>query len=63
MPWLYPLGQSASVYGDGIRRTASSLGRLCSKYAMRDNERRTDIALALLATASIAGIVLIGRTA
>lgn len=29
---------------------------------MRDNERRTDIALALLATASIAGIMLIGRS-
>jgi hypothetical protein len=28
---------------------------------MRENERRTDIALALLATASIAGIMLIGR--
>jgi hypothetical protein len=28
---------------------------------MRDRERRTDIALALLATASIAGIMLIGR--
>jgi hypothetical protein len=28
---------------------------------MRDNERRTDIALALLATASIAGIMLISR--
>jgi hypothetical protein len=28
---------------------------------MRDSERRTDIALALLATASIAGIMLIGR--
>jgi hypothetical protein len=28
---------------------------------MRDNDRRTDIALALLATASIAGIMLIGR--
>jgi hypothetical protein len=28
---------------------------------MGDNERRTDIALALLATASIAGIMLIGR--
>ncbi len=28
---------------------------------MRDNERRTDIALALLATVSIAGIMLIGR--
>jgi hypothetical protein len=28
---------------------------------MRDNELRTDIALALLATASIAGIMLIGR--
>jgi len=30
---------------------------------MRDSEHRTDIALALLATASIAGIVLIGRAA
>jgi hypothetical protein len=30
---------------------------------MRDNERRTDIALVVLATASIAGIVLIGRAA
>jgi hypothetical protein len=29
---------------------------------MRDNDRRTDIALALLASASIAGIMLIGRT-
>jgi hypothetical protein len=28
---------------------------------MRDDDRRTDIALALLATASIAGIMLIGR--
>jgi len=28
---------------------------------MRGNEHRTDIALALLATASIAGIVWIGR--
>ena len=28
---------------------------------MRDSERRIDIALALLATASIAGIMLIGR--
>jgi len=28
---------------------------------MRENEHRTDIALALLATASIAGIMLIGR--
>jgi len=28
---------------------------------MRENERRTNIALALLATASIAGIMLIGR--
>jgi hypothetical protein len=28
---------------------------------MRENERRTDIALALLATASIAGIMLISR--
>jgi len=28
---------------------------------MRDNERRIDIALALLASASIAGIMLIGR--
>jgi hypothetical protein len=28
---------------------------------MKDSERRTDIALALLATASIAGIMLIGR--
>jgi hypothetical protein len=28
---------------------------------MRENQRRTDIALALLATASIAGIMLIGR--
>lgn len=28
---------------------------------MRDNERRTDIALALLAGASIVGIMLIGR--
>jgi hypothetical protein len=28
---------------------------------MRENERRTDIALALLATASIAGIMLIRR--
>jgi hypothetical protein len=30
---------------------------------MRDNGHRMDIALALLATASIAGIVLIGRGA
>jgi hypothetical protein len=30
---------------------------------MTDNERRTDIALALLAGASIAGIIWIGRTA
>ena len=30
---------------------------------MRENEHRTDIALALLATASIAGIFLIGRAA
>jgi hypothetical protein len=30
---------------------------------MRDKDHRTDIALALLATASIAGIVWIGRTA
>jgi hypothetical protein len=30
---------------------------------MTDNERRTDIALAVLAGASIAGILLIGRTA
>lgn len=30
---------------------------------MRENEHRTDIALALLATASIAGIFWIGRTA
>jgi hypothetical protein len=30
---------------------------------MRGNEHRTDVALALLATASIAGIVLIGRAA
>lgn len=30
---------------------------------MRESEHRTDIALALLATASIAGIVLIGRAA
>jgi len=29
---------------------------------MRDNERRTDIALALFASASIAGIMLIGRS-
>jgi hypothetical protein len=29
---------------------------------MRENERRTDIALVLLATASIAGIMLIGRS-
>jgi hypothetical protein len=28
---------------------------------MRDSKHRTDIALALLATASIAGIMLIGR--
>jgi hypothetical protein len=30
---------------------------------MRENEHRTDIALALLAMASIAGIVWIGRAA
>jgi hypothetical protein len=30
---------------------------------MTDNERRTDIALAVLAGASIAAILLIGRTA
>jgi hypothetical protein len=30
---------------------------------MTDNERRTDIVLAVLAGASIAGIVLIGRAA
>jgi hypothetical protein len=30
---------------------------------MTGNERRTDIALAVLAGASIAGILLIGRTA
>ena len=30
---------------------------------MRGNEHRTDVALALLATASIAGIVWIGRAA
>jgi len=30
---------------------------------MTDNEHRTDIALAVLAGASIAGILLIGRTA
>lgn len=30
---------------------------------MRENEHRTDVALALLATASIAGIVWIGRAA
>jgi hypothetical protein len=30
---------------------------------MTDNGRRTDIALAVLASASIAGIVLIGRAA
>jgi hypothetical protein len=30
---------------------------------MADNERRTDIALAVLAGASIAGILLIGRAA
>jgi hypothetical protein len=30
---------------------------------MADNERRTDIALAVLAGASVIGIVLIGRTA
>jgi hypothetical protein len=29
---------------------------------MRETDHRTDIALALLATASIAGIVLIGRS-
>jgi hypothetical protein len=29
---------------------------------MRERDQRTDIALALLATASIAGIFLIGRT-
>jgi hypothetical protein len=35
----------------------------CSKDAMTDSEKRTDIALAVLAGASIVGIVLIGRTA
>jgi hypothetical protein len=30
---------------------------------MRESDHRTDIALALLATASIAGIVLLGRSA
>ena len=51
------------VAGGAGLRTASPPVKRCSKSAMSDDERRTDIALAVLAGASIVGIVLIGRAA
>jgi hypothetical protein len=62
LPRPFPIGDLEVLLEHPATQHLPAYGRVL-RGAMTDNERRTDIALAVLASASIAGIVLIGRAA